>query len=244
MVNRQVAMINVGANVSHGALRSPLFSDRTFEFVPIPEGYLDGLPRYSSFKSQCGLPAEDFIPRSHLEQAMHNDPEFETFTYGDSPEANSRAANLRKLSRGDSLLFLARLVEWNLDKGWGQGGFYLVGELVLDRVVKKSDLATDPKLAEQVNRNAHVMRWQLNPYLEPHNFWVFVGSDRSSRFVHAVPFDGELMIQVLRAADGSPIKKRKEVSDIRFVGSNTRACRMIGDMNRIRILEEHIAEFR
>ena len=30
-------MVNVGVNASHGALRSPIFTDGTFEFLPIPE---------------------------------------------------------------------------------------------------------------------------------------------------------------------------------------------------------------
>ncbi|MBN1677884.1 MAG: hypothetical protein JW880_05030 [Candidatus Thermoplasmatota archaeon] len=244
MAFHQAAIINVGANLSHGALRSPLFGDRTFEFVPISEGYVDGLPRYSSFRRLSTRPPEDFIPQNYLDQAMHNDPEFETFTYGDIPENNSRAANLRKLAGGDSLFFLARLVEWNENKGWGSAGFYLIGKLVVDKVVKKSDIVANPDLAATVRMNAHVLRWKLNPYLEPHNFWVFVGSSESSRFIHAVPFNGELMSQVLLAADGSRLKKRKGMTDISFVGSNTRACRLIKDASRIRILEERIEGHR
>jgi len=240
MTDRQVVIINVGANVSHGSLRSPLFRDHTFEFVPISEGYVDGLPRFSSYKSKCGRPPEDFIPKGYLNQAMHDDPEFETYTYGDSPENNPRAANLRRLVRGDSILFLARLVEWNEVDGWGLAGFYLVGELVLDRVVRRSELVADPELARPVSHNAHVIRWLLNRYLEPHNFWVFIGSRESRRFVHAVPFDGELMTRVLVAADGSTLKRHKEMTDLLFVGSNTRACRIIDDSNRVRILDEHI----
>ncbi len=244
MGDHRIVIINVGANMSHGALRSPLFEDQTFEFVPISDGYVDGLPRYSSFVSQCGRPAEDFVPTEYLNQAMHDDPEFKTFTYGDSPENNSRAANLKKLKGGDSLLFLARLVEWSEKKGWGQGGFYLVGELVLDRVVKKSDFSSNPGLVRSVENNAHVKRWLLNPYLEPHNSWIFVGSNHSVRYHHAVPFDGELMVQVLRKADGSPIVKKDSMSDLSFVGCNTRACRIIDAPSRMKLLREHIVKFR
>ena len=244
MGDHRIAIINVGANMSHGALRSPLFEDRTFEFVPISEGYVDGLPRYSSFVSQGGRPVEDFVPPEYLNQVMHDDPEFRTFTYGDSPENNSRAANLKKLIEGDSLLFIARLVEWSEKNGWGEGGFYLVGELVVDRVVKKSDISSNPGLVRAIENNAHVKRWLLNPYLEPHNFWVFVGSSYSTRYLHAVPFDGNLMVQVLRKADGSPVVKKDGMSDLLFVGCNTRACRIIDDPLRMRRLREHIAEFR
>lgn len=237
-------IINVGANVSHGSLRSPLFSDRTFEFVPIPEGYVDGLPRYSSFRCMSNRAAGDFLPHSYLDQAMHNDPEFQTFTYGDSPEENSRASNLKKLAKGDSLFFLARLVELNEEGRWGQATLNLVGELVLDRVIRKTDLVAHPNLAGPVKGNAHVMRWTLNPYLEPHNFWVFVGSEKSSRFNHAVPFDGEMMTRVLRKADGSPIEKPRDKTDLWFVGTNTRACRIIEDAERIGVLQSHIEMHR
>jgi hypothetical protein len=242
--NGKIAIINVGANVSHGSLRSPIFADRTFEFIPIPEGYVDGLDRYSSFACRSGRAVREFVPDSYLEQAMHNDPEFETFTYGDVPESNSRAANLKKLNPGDSVLFLARLVEWDDERGWGNGGFFFVGDLVLRRVVNKSDLSEDPRLVKLVENNAHVKRWRLNPYLEPHNFWVFVGSDRSARYQHAVPFDGKMLTDVLRKADGSPVSRKEGMTDNLFIGCNTRACRIIESQSRIEMLRKHIAEHR
>jgi hypothetical protein len=36
-MNKRVFIINVGVNASHGGLKSPIFEDGTFEFVPIPE---------------------------------------------------------------------------------------------------------------------------------------------------------------------------------------------------------------
>ena len=33
----RIFLVNVGVNASHGALRSHIFSDGTFEFLPIPE---------------------------------------------------------------------------------------------------------------------------------------------------------------------------------------------------------------
>lgn len=244
MNNEKIAIINVGANVSHGSLRSPIFADGTFEFIPIPEGYVDGLPRYSSIACRSGRAIRDFVPVSYLEQAMHNDPEFDTFTYGDVPESNSRAANLKRLNPGDSVLFLVRLVHWSEERGWGNGGFYFVGDLVLERIVKKSDLSDNAGLLRSVENNAHVKRWRLNPCLEPHNFWVFVGSDRSARYHHAVPFDGKMMTDVLWKADGSPVSRKEGMTDNLFIGCNTRACRIIESPSRIETLRKHIAEYR
>jgi hypothetical protein len=55
---RKIFIINVGVNASHGRLRSPIFRDETFEFMPIPEdgkgfhNYPDCplLPRYRDLK--------------------------------------------------------------------------------------------------------------------------------------------------------------------------------------------------
>jgi len=33
----RIFLINVGVNASHGSLRSPIFEDGSFIFVPIPE---------------------------------------------------------------------------------------------------------------------------------------------------------------------------------------------------------------
>ena len=175
---------------------------------------------------------------------MHNDPEFDTFTYGDVPESNSRAANLKRSSPGDSILFLARLVQWDEEKGWGNGGFFFVGDLVLERIITKSDLSVDSGLLKLVENNAHVKRWRLNPYLEPHNFWVFVGSDRSARYHHAVPFDVKMLTKVLRMADGRLVSRKEGMTDNLFIGCNTRACRVIESPLRIEILRKHIAECR
>jgi len=46
-------------------------------------------------------------------------------------------------------------------------GFYLVGKLVLDKIIKKSDLENNPTLIPTVQNNAHVKRWLIEPKTEP-----------------------------------------------------------------------------
>ncbi len=332
-MSRKIAIINVGANTASGALKSPIFKDGTFEFVPVEIGGLfcwdkipendnenenlknslkhyfsidwvkagkiekidegrtiristeknslsltlnvektkmnleiddvrtDGFPAkmkngklkiyrtddaveetFSKFKSFTGRPITDFIPAKFFSELMHNDPEFVTHTYGDLPEYEGRSRNLQKFNEGDTLYYLARLVEWN-NGNWRKPGFFLVGKLVYDRVVKKSELENDPTLIRTVQNNAHVKRWLIEPKTEPKNFWVLVGSDQSKRFIHAVPFDKNIIQKVLLRSDGTPIKWEQGKSELRTIGENTRTCRIIDDPARIKILEEHVREF-
>jgi len=346
-MSRKIAIINVGANSKSGALESPLFKDRTFEFVPtktdIPNNPAE-FDTFAGFKSFNGRPILDFIPEKFLSESMHNDPEFVTHTYGDTPESvpnssmsyffcwdnipgneneilieflnlyfgiewvktakidkidgdrtiklssgrnllslklddekpkvdlkfydgrinpfynfiskmennklniysklksSPKASNLKELTKGDTLYYLARLVEW--DNGtWGKPGFYLIGKLVLDRIIKKSDLEENPTLITTVQNNAHVKRWLIKPEAEPWNFWVLVGSDQSKRFVHAVPFDKNIIQKILLRRDGEQIKFKQGKPDLRTIGEDMRPCRKIDNPDCIKILEEHVKEY-
>lgn len=347
IMSRKIAIINVGANAKSGTLRSPIFRDRTFEFVPTKTDNpvtLVGLDTFSEFKSFNGRPITDFIPEKFLSESMHNDPEFVTHTYGDTPESvptssmlyffswddipgnengrlieflnryfginwvktakidkidggrtiklsagknllslklddekpnvdlkfydgrtntlykfitkmennklniysklisSSRASNLKKLNEGDTLYYLARLVGW--DNGtWGKPGFYLIGKLVRDKIIKKSDLEENRTLIPTVQNNAHVKRWLIKPEAEPWNFWVLVGSDQSKRFVHAVPFDKNIVQKILLRRDGAQIKFKQGKTDLQTIGEDTRPCRIIDNPERIKILEEHVKQF-
>lgn len=241
MADRKAAIINVGSNTSHRSLRSPLFSDRTFEFVPIPDDQIDGMSTYADFKATGNRVGSEFIPQHFLRKPMHDDPEFVGNTYGDHPETILRARNLRKLNKGDSLFYLARLVEWGGKNSWGRGSFYLIGELVLDRIVKKSDLMSNPQIVNTVKNNAHVRRWLARPDLEHDNFWVFVGSGESKRFIHAVPYDLDIAQRVMLSSRGTVIAREEGKTENQIIGSCARACRLIEDSYRIGLLREHIS---
>ena len=110
-----IYLANVGANSSHGPLFSPLFEEGAFELLPIPEGdrNLDSSRQavhYRDLRSYYN-PGDGllrYVPQAMWDVACHNDPEFESFTYGDSG-TNGRSSELTNLRKGDALLFLARL---------------------------------------------------------------------------------------------------------------------------------------
>ena len=231
----RIFLANVGANASH-RFASPIFKDGTFEFLPIPETPNIPLPhsvRYRDLRSHY-RPSEDllrYIPKRLWGTATHNDPEFETFTYGDNCETTPRGASLKGLQPSDFLFFIARMEDWKTDAPCGRYGFFLVGFLEIsetDGVLR--DVQSEPNISalRSFQRNAHVRRGLSDPkYWD--RFWAFQGSERSRRFPYAVPVTPELCQKVFRAAGGSPWRWGGNRTELQVIGSYTRSCRCVID---------------
>ena len=228
-------LINVSANASH-RFAGPVFPDGSFEFLPIPE--TPDIPpphavRYRDLRSY-NLPSENllkYIPKRLWNKATHNDPEFETFTYGDNCETTPRGASLKQIQSGDFLFFIARMEDWNSDGATGHYGFYLVGFLeVSDSKTILKDVREQPSdnLTETFQNNAHIRRG-LTDSKHWDRFWIFQGSGQSRRFRHAVPVTRELCLEAFRAADGSPWRWDGQRSELQVIGSYTRSCRCVID---------------
>lgn len=236
----RVYLANVGSNASHG-FASPLFEDGTFEFIPIPEGVQTSarLVRYADLRSHY-YPDGDllrYVPRRLRDAPCHNDPEFETLTYGDGGD-NGRSSALTTLRPGDALLFLARLERWDDDGRAGQFGFYLIGGLSVDY----AEFVTPRTVGrDRFAKNAHAIRGD-------ERFLGVAGSSRSRRFRKAVPITKDVCDKVFRAADGSPWRWGAGKSDLQVIGSYTRSCRRMLDTDipeqerRAAILRDWIAE--
>jgi len=236
-----VFIINVGVNASHGQLRSPVFDDGTFEFIPIPEQgrrrscpECGTLPRYCDLKSFNGLDLSKFIPTNYYHHRVHNDPEFVSYTYGDYPTISPRAANLKKLVRGDFLFFLARLVKYRNEAFTKKAGFYIIGYFEVEDILKEATSRPKQSILKKFINNAHVHRALYDPKLW-NGFWVFKGSKRSHRFKHSIPFSKDFAEKILRNSAGNEIIWDKRRTELQVIGSHTRACRMIDDENRSRI---------
>lgn len=147
-------------------LRSPIFPDGTFEFVPIREGRefasSDVIPTYGQLHGWTGraMTLADYVEQRIRSYRVHADPEFETFTYGDV--RTSRSANLRLAVQGDQLWFLARLWDHDGTDWTGSSAFYLIGYYVVaDNVEIAPGTAPDalaPAFAQRIARNAHYRR--------------------------------------------------------------------------------------
>lgn len=124
----QVVLLRVGIDTGSGGIHGPLFPDSTFEFIPIADGFRrTGVDTrtYGNTKGRHGRPFVQYFPdrlRNKMRsQPMHVDPDFLTFTYGD-PTAPKRS--LRRLQKGDLLVFYAGLEGWGFER---EPALYIVG---------------------------------------------------------------------------------------------------------------------
>jgi hypothetical protein len=212
---RHVYLVNVGVNLSH-KLRSPLFPDRRFEFVPIPENlYLceceespirpttyDQLRCYNSpgkllslFPQKIQDEFAQHVVHYDHNPNNHNDAVHATFTYDDIPYDSARASSLRNAQPGDVLLFLAA---YDCDKAPfipGQRSLYLIGFLEISSILiyaPTEKLLYDLLSGEhhdilQFTRNAHGNCLLIYPQMYMGQpFMIFEGSSRSLRFQYAV----------------------------------------------------------
>ncbi len=112
----QVVLLRVGIDTGSGGIHGPLFSDRSFEYIPIPDRFGGkGVDKrtYGNTRGSRKQSLVDYFPEARREkvsgQSIHFDPEFETFTYGDPTPPKA------KLSEGSLLVFYAGLKGRNFD---------------------------------------------------------------------------------------------------------------------------------
>src|SRR5262245_4442859 len=120
---RQMVLLRVGVDAGSGGIQGPLFEDRTFEFICIPDRKRVSVHTYGNMLGRNGHPFVRYFPEARrtlmAEQTIHVDPEWETFTYGD-PTPPKRS--LRHLRPGDMLIFYCGLQEWEVGRGWNSEG--------------------------------------------------------------------------------------------------------------------------
>ncbi len=195
--DREIIIINVGANKNHSGLISPLYEDGSFLFMPIPEEGKEPDAKKDLFPGCPTLPTyRDFIKDQkvwqyisdrYLEKRVHNDPEFGTFTYGDNPEtiAIAKAANLKKHLRqdeGDLLFFFAGLTLVRNSKKTDDYHFYFVGFFEICNILKHVTQKLTEEELKIFGQNAHVKRGQADRKFF-NQFWVWKGSNNSQLFL-------------------------------------------------------------
>ncbi|MGA2239177.1 MAG: hypothetical protein ABSG74_08195 [Candidatus Bathyarchaeia archaeon] len=229
----KIAFVNVGANASHGTLRSPIFEDDTFEFVPIPDVILSlfehnrGL-RYEELGASNGVAFREFIPAAYLVQFAHVDPDFTGFTYGDYPN-HGRAANLRRLSPKDYVIFFSRLVRWDEGHFNGESGFYIIGFFEIETVFP--DISRRPKkeVLREIEANPHVIRGECDSMFYD-GFWIIKGTRRSKRFKKALSLDKRTIEKFgLRDRFGHRWDWQKFRSEDAAIGSYMRSIKVVED---------------
>lgn len=173
-----VVLLRVGIDSGSGGMQSPLFQDGSFELLPIPDSSGVGLRTYGNTSGTRGSPFADYFPArrraSMASQAMHVDPEFETFTYGDPTLPK---AGLRKLQPGDMLAFYAGLEGW---QHVSAPALYLIGYFVVDWAGLAAE-QPEEHVRTTCGSNFHVMHDEL--YRQQRNRLVLVKGGAGSRLL-------------------------------------------------------------
>lgn len=192
----QVVLLRVGIDLGAGGLLGPLYGDQSFEFIPIPDGFDLDERTYGTTSGKHGQRFCDYFPPGRRDamrrKAMHVDPEFETFTYGDPTRLKS---GLRRLTSGDLLVFYAGLV--------GHGcaalpALYIVGYFDVDLASRARDL-TEDIIAGKFGANFHVRHPRV--YAAQRECLVLVKGKSTSRLLSRA----ERISELDHDAGGHPI---------------------------------------
>ena len=148
----KIALLRVGIDTGCGGMHGPLFRDGGFEYVPIPSS--TGKHTYGNTRGRRSKPLASYFPLSRQNkvkmQRIHFDPEFKTFTYGDP---TSPKAGLRRLERGDHLIFYSGL------KGHGfkrSPALYVIGYFIVKAAGYASSFS-DKQIRRQFRTNHHII---------------------------------------------------------------------------------------
>lgn len=265
----RIYLANVGANLSlfnKHRLASPVFEDGCFEFLPIPADNpaLDKSPnaiRYGDLRSHhdpvqtLASYVPNCAPPDLWDKAVHNSPEFETFTYCDACDVFSRASKLKEVQQGDVLLFVAGLRLWRDGKRTSEYDLHLIGGFRIEEALRCEGAPPDARVADRFANNAYVISGRETGRWDPIvGNWLFAGSkDGSRRFDKAVPLNKEICAKVFLDANGAPwrwdaTKSGRERSPLAVIASYTRAARRFLDTSdpeeaeRADILRKWIAQ--
>jgi len=179
----KAALLRIGIDSGTGGIHGPLFQDGSFEYIPIPDGYEIDERTYGNTVGIKGRKLVEYFPKSRQarmsRESIHFDPEFATFTYGDPTVPK---AGLRRLEKGDMLIFYCGLEGWDFRSG---PALYLMGYFEIMAAGRAGDFG-----AEEVQRlfgaNFHVRHRQV--YEEQKQDLILVKGGEGSRLLKkAVP---------------------------------------------------------
>jgi hypothetical protein len=196
MLPMRVALLRVGIDSGCGGIDGPLFSDRSFEYIPIPDSAGHDSRTYGNTMGRHGKVLINYFPSSRREAmadcSIHYDPEFSTFTYGDPTPPK---AGLRKLEAGDLLIFYCGLKGYDFDE---PSGLYIFGFFRIEFAGYANELSYDQIKA--CAENAHVRHHEV--FEKQFDRLVLVKGSQESRLL-----DRAIKINVIgKDKSGKPLK--------------------------------------
>jgi hypothetical protein len=150
-------LLRIGIDKGTDGALAPIFEDGSFEYIPISEGdpETSELRTYDNTVGRSGKHLSYYLPSTIKKRKLHYDPEFDTFTYGDTP---SKRTYLLRLNPGDLLVFYAGLKPFRNQNY--VPGLYIIGYFTVDKVIDFQDLPNElnTKYCQMYANNAHVKR--------------------------------------------------------------------------------------
>ena len=156
----KIALLRVGADSGNLGFHSPLFKDGTFDFIPINESATTLVSKNFQTYQNTRINKKEFLinyfpdrkKEIHKSSIIHNDPEFETFTYGD-PSFNKKG--LSNLIRGDYLIFYSSLFDFPKKEN-SITQLYAIGYFEIDKVKVITDTNEYKGILNDFGNNFHV----------------------------------------------------------------------------------------
>lgn len=148
-------LLRVGIDKGSGGCLAPIFRDRSFEYIPIPETQATTERKvYATMAGITGRSIVDLVPKKIRYSHPHYDPEFTTYTYGDptKPKRNQ----LSQLEFGDLLLFYAGLNHIDSDD---KPQFFVIGYFDVEKVYDFREITDYDYAFKKLPNNAHSKRY-------------------------------------------------------------------------------------
>jgi hypothetical protein len=146
-------LLRVGIDKGTDGEYAPIFEDGSFEFIPISRGKTYNGPgrTYEDKISKKGKSLSDYLRSAIKKRIIHDDPEFESLTYGEDGIAKGRY--IRRLRAEDLLVFYAGLKPF--ENSARENGLYIVGYFTIERIIDFNNL--QPGEMDICARNAHIV---------------------------------------------------------------------------------------
>jgi len=152
--NQKALLLQVGIDKQSAGIYGPIFEDRSFEYIPKPaKNQAEAGETYNQRQGRKRLPLAVYLPRTLKNAPLHDDPEFQTCTFGTTSPLR---AFLRELREGDLLVFYAGLQPFHADPY--HIGLYIIGYFTVKDVVEFRDPSTTEAHVhnERLSHNPHV----------------------------------------------------------------------------------------
>jgi Nucleotide modification associated domain 3 len=193
----QVVLLRVGIDSGRGGIQGPLLKDGSFEFIPIDDRRGDSQQTYGNTRGVHGRRLIEYFPERLrdrlLDQPIHFDPEFKTFTYGD-PTVSKRG--LLRLQPGSLLVFYAGLEKWPEKT---DAGLYIIAYFEVTKVGLATGFS-QTELEKEFGENFHVHH--KNVLERQKSKLVLVKGGKGSRLLKKA----QLISSIGQDRNGQPLK--------------------------------------